>query len=308
MSVCRLSPRDERWMRATYRELHEGLDADSFECSTPVNVPVGTLTLLGYLSEIQYLKEVPEGRPSYWHPFEEHAQPKLYRDSVGRMFVRGRRYVTTTAGIEDLPVGKSTKKSHLSRPKLLVTLGTLEWLKYRSEGGSHTLRFESSARPIVTHDELGKLHFVHGNHRVEANPMAKHRRRYSRKHHAVRANPKGGDFMSKSKTVATMAAIVSGSFAVSQIVLNKLSSMAPTTNIYIKAAAKAVAGVAGAVAASQVKAVPPSVLSGFAIAGVYGAGQDLYAAYRASHPAAGLLGSGYAPAFAGARNRVSVAR
>jgi hypothetical protein len=278
----RLSERDARWLEATYRELHEGLPLDAAR-RVEVFVPVRPVTELGALVEIEYVKPTPRGPVTYWHPFAAHARPMLFRDARGRLFVHGTRYVVTTAGIEDLPGSRATRAAVTERPDLLVSLGTLHWLKYRNEHGSQVLRFEGDARPIVAHDESAKLHFVRGNYRVEANPMA-HRRRRSYRHHAIMANPsKSGssDWQSHALITFKMAALVGASAVASGLALTWAFAKAPALNPYVRGLSKVALGVAVPVISSMTLPIPPDLLSGFAIAGVTAGGMDLYATVRA---------------------------
>lgn len=305
---CAIDARTRQHLGETYRELHEGKPVDRWVCES-VRAPARPMVMLGWMSEIEYDKPTPEGEPTYWHPFEEHAQPELWIDARGKLFVRGRHYKTTTRGIEDMSAASATRVSHLDQPNQMVDLGRLRWIKYRNgHGSSRILRFTGDARPTVAHDEAGKLHFLRGQYRVDAkqelSKMAR-RRKYSRR--AVRANP--SNFQARVKTVGKMAALIGGSFVLSGIAINwAMSKVAPTATATMRGIGKIAAGVLVPVLAAG--KVPADLLSGFAIAGVVGGGTDLYAAYRASRPAAGgfgLLGAGNVQrvAFPAATRRVA---
>ena len=169
-----------------YTDLHEGTPPQNVVCGS-YNVPMGGLTWLGNITDIQYDKRVREnGRlhsPPYHHPFAPFAQPALYKDSTGSLFVRGHFYYTTERGIEDWK--RKTAKNIAIHPKRLVVLGKLEWIRYNDGYRNVDLRFADPGQPEVAHDELGKLHILGGRkpNYLRENPM-RHRRS---RHHSRRA-------------------------------------------------------------------------------------------------------------------------
>lgn len=212
--------------------------------------------LLGHVEQIQYTKRTAEGIFSYFHPFETHAQPELWRDGRGKLFGYGCAYTITDAGIEDMPEGRFVRVCVNTTPKRLVDLGTLEFLRYRDgRGQSRLLRFYGKAAPTVCTDEDGRLHFVGGTYRIEREvntTMARRRRsRRSGRHSAIRFNPIGGSQMAAVKKyglafLATGAAVYAGV----KFVLPQLSSRLPVAwSPYLKAGVVAAAGIGAGVLA-----------------------------------------------------------
>lgn len=279
-----------------YQRLHEGLKAREV-VQQDVSRPVGRRTLLGHVEQIQYLKSVTNGVFDYWHPHEDHAQPELWRDSRGKLFVRGRNYVVTDRGIEDMPRGKFTRRAENYSPKRLVTLGTLEWIRYRSlDGTSQILRFEGAARPVLAHDETGKLHVLNGRYKIEVDPMAR-RRRHSKRHSAPRANPSGrssGSAMMKhaEKYGTALLATGAGVFVGAQV-LTYLANMSwfRITNPYAKAAAVGVLGLGAGLAAFMYapSKAAPTIGTALGAGGVALALNNAWLTYRASRGMAGVF-------------------
>lgn len=299
MSQSKTFDRQSDLARDEFERLHEGLRA-RVVVNEPIPRPVGARTFLGWIEEIQYRKDVASVSGaktfSYWHPHESQAQPELSRDSRGKLFVRGRNYVVTDRGIEDMPVGELTRRSENFLPKRLVTLGTLEWIRYRSaDGSSQILRFEGAARPLLAHDETGKLHVLRGRYQIEVNPMARRRRHH--KHSAPRANPSKGGSSNMMKTaekygvagLATAAAVFAG-----VNLLGYVSGMSwyRVTNPYLKAASVGVLGLASGILAYMYAPAKfaPMIGTGLIAGGGFAAMEGAWLTYRMrSGNAAGLF-------------------
>lgn len=303
---------------AFYRRLHEGLPPTRAVRETVAQPRKSGRSFLGWIEWIQYLKEVPGAQLKsakrsvgvpYFHPFESHAGPELWRDGRGKLFVWGCAYTVTDRGIEDMPEGRFTRVCQDLRPRKLVTLGTLQWIRYRdNDGASRILKFENDARPLLCLSDSGKLLFVRGNYSIEEDITMARRRHQSRRHNAMRYNPSkgGGSKMGMAKKVglaflATGAGVFVGWQALSYVG-TKLPNIA---NPYLKAATIAALGVGAGIAAYMYapKSIAPTVGTALGAGGVALGINSVYAQYRAraaagvfSLPAgrrAGMVGSAY---------------
>lgn len=190
MSACRLTPDQRRKAIETYTALHEGRKPSQILCE-PVRRSKPARRL-GRATEIQYKKLVPDGHHSYHHPWAEQAQPSLYLDGDGLPLLVAGRYETTRRGIEDrvtpgMPTVRYLKHPYVARerlprpPKLLTTLGRIEWIRYKGQDGSvHTLRWDARRAPLVAHDERGDLHVLPPVTEGAEDTMARSKSRRSR--------------------------------------------------------------------------------------------------------------------------------
>ena len=202
--ACRISPSTRKTLEREYTALHEGARPQSIGCSK-WSASDGVPHELGVAVAIQYKKRIPGEKPSYHHPWKFYAQPTIGVDASGHLHFKTGRYEVRRRGIEDrVPNGKSgspylvvrhvkTERWITSPPTRLVKLGDLEWVRYKSVGGSEkTLRFSSGTAPELAHDQNGNLHILGGSYRIRLNQeqehMARRRHRRSRRHHA-RHNP-----------------------------------------------------------------------------------------------------------------------
>lgn len=310
VGACTVPQAKAEKLSEQYTALHEGLAPREFICEEMAEKPVKRV--LGRATEIQYLKEIPDEEPSYHHPWKSQAQPKIGVDEDGRLHFAAGRYETTRRGIEDRinPGTKSPetyrylKQPHVQRehwvpaPRTLNTLGTLEYVRYKSVDSSKAtvkdLVFPRDAAPVIAHDEDGNLHALHGRYRVTDrgvektmssydNPRRRHShygRRSHRRRNPTEMVPTSGTFGQRAGRMV-MNSLVVGGVGTGEVVLvgyalrNKVMS-APT-----KALVKLGIGLGGGLGLAYALPKVPAVAAGFAIGGVIDGFMDLWNAYIA---------------------------
>lgn len=330
--ACRIDSSKKSELTEAYTALHEGKTPDEFLCedwSKPRSIEI-----IGHATEIQYKKKVPEGAPFYHHPWAEQAQPTI---AVARMGGLPRQLVfyagkneTTRRGIEDrvlpgMPTVKYLQEPHVqkeklpSKPTALITIGTLDWIRYKTNTdygtGEKELRFNPSNAPDIARDQFGNLHVLGGHYKV--NPVgeietmrARHSRR-ARKHHGLmmhhasdnprgrhhharkphhrhhRANPvtmtaqSGESQGEKAMRMVMFSAVVGGVATVTAVGLNLVlnQSFASSLQPPIKAAIKIGVGLLGGVGLGYI--APAPLAAGVGIGGVVDGLLDVYNLYVA---------------------------
>lgn len=294
--------------RDVYTALHEGRPPERF-IEEPIPRRPRRVEVIGRITEIQYWKLVPSGEDRMWHPFAEHAQPKLGIDESGRFHIYAGRYVVTDRGIEDRKQSSIQSEFLPNKPRSLTDIGKLEWIKYQwydqSSIQTDEILFSQHASPILSHDENGNLHVLRGSKQTGVETMARSRSRSHRRHRGYRRNPTEMGSGSRLQR-AMLGALVVGSIGAATIVsLDMLLARWPTLTGATKAFVKIGIGVAGATLLG--KYVPPAVAVGIGAGGVTDGALDLWTIYGAprlaamntpaTNPAPGMraLPAGYAP-------------
>lgn len=289
-----------------YTALHEG-ERPHGVVQEHVAPFVGPKHVLGRLTDVQYTKPVTDGSYPYHHPFAEHAQPTLFVDATGRPGLYRGRYKTTYRGIEDRTRNEIEDERLPGRATRLITLGKVEFLRYKWEDEDGEIRTEEIRfRPheawVLSHDQRGDLHFTGGRLLKEHTEMKHSRSGKSRS----RRNPSGGSdksMMGRGKRILVTGLAVGLGAAATMIGVNMLFQRF-TWSAPVKALAKMGTGVVGAMLAGMALPSVPALAAGIAVGGVSAGLMDLYTAYivprigARTAAAAGLpaLSAGHVPA------------
>jgi hypothetical protein len=252
------------------------------------------------VSEIQYRKLVTDGEYSYWHPYKVVASPKIGIDSRRNPVIFTGRSTVTTHGIEDLPASDFRPERLPPRPRRLILLGRLEWIRFVWEdpaGTSHLYKLSFSRRVHSTsleHDERGNLHILNGKISPnEAIPMARkhHSHRSHRGHKPRRHNPVEltghalGRVLVPTLSIGAVGALAA--VGADKLLTGPKSATDPTPKYsgYQRAAFEGLGGILAAAALSIAK-VPAEVILGVGAIGVTKGILDGYAEYQARAAAA----------------------
>lgn len=299
-----------------YTALHEGKEPDEF--LTETWRPYQGVRLLGpnaRATEIQYKKKIPDDFPSYHHPWADQAQPSIGIDSRRQVVIFAGKYETTRRGIEDrvLP-GMETveylkqpyvqKERVPGRPRMLITLGTLEWIGYKEfvNGGWVTkkLVFNPSIAPEIAHDQNGDLHVLHGRYVISETGVEdsmKRSHRHRRSHHrysnpaSIAARHGGETGAKRAGRMILNSVIVGGVATLTAVGLNMgLAKLAPTwtlagggtaTQQTYGALSKIGLGLGLGLGSAYVLPNQPQVAAGISVGGVVDGFLDLWNIYVA---------------------------
>lgn len=271
--------------RAQYQALHEGRPADRVYYREAPRRP-RRLEILGRITEIQYLKQIPDETPHYHHPFDPDAAPLFGRDERGRLWILAGRYVVTNRGIEDKSVSQIKGERLPKVPERLVTLGSLEWFAYKRDTSAGTevgvYEFPAGARPTLAHNQAGELYAL-GEKYALVKATGEHEIMKRRR------NPTETK-ASLAKRVVLSTIVVSAVGAASALLIDKAMERV-NLNPYAKAGAKAGIGLGGSIIMALVGA-PAPVTAGFGIGCVLDGAKDAWYEWRARQAA----GSTTAPA------------
>lgn len=325
---CRIDSAKKSRITEAYTSLHEGKSPDEFLCeewSSPRQIAT-----LGRATEIQYKKKVPEGAPFYHHPWANQAQPTIAVATIGGLsrqlvFYAG-KHETTRRGIEDrvlpgMPTVKYLQEPHVqkeklpSKPTALITIGTLDWIRYKAatEYGEQEkeLRFNHSNAPDIAHDQFGNLHVLGGHYRVDpvgeietmrarhrrtrkhhgrrmhnpsvfANPHHRHHRHHRRHNPAVTMTAQSGESQGeKAMRMVMFSAVVGGVATVTAVGLNLVLNQSFASSIPVggKAAIKIGIGLLGGVGLAFI--APAPLAAGVGVGGVVDGLLDVYNLYVA---------------------------
>ncbi len=256
--TVRKRPLTPRNLAAEYQALHEGLPVDK-DVYEPTRPPPRAPHVFGRLAQIWYAKKTLKGWEEFQHPFAEGSQPRMARDRRGKLWLYAGRYNVTERGIEDLPAWQQTRERLPGRPRLLVTLGKLQRVKYVRDSDAGTTvgyyNFEGRAQPILARDEHGNLHVLHGDYDLRLEGQEESITMRQKRKMARRANPSGGQSSaSASKRPSLLktgqealfsTALIGGGAALSTVGVNMaMTKWAPVTwTPRVRSAAKMGAGV-----------------------------------------------------------------
>ena len=266
--------------RNEYTALHEGAQPRGtvLEHIEPF---VGPKNILGRLTEIQYRKRVTDGTYSYHHPFADRAQPTVFVDAAGKIGLYRGRYKTTYRGIEDRTRGEIEDERLPGRASRLITLGKVEFFRYKweDENGdvqTEEIRFTDGTAPTLSHDQRGDLRFTGGS------PLKEHTTMKTKGKSRARRNPSGksGDMMTRGKRILVTGLAVGTGVALTMVGMQMLFSRY-TWSPVTKAGIAAGVGLVGALAAGAVLPGVPAVAASIAVGGMATAGLQLWATYVA---------------------------
>lgn len=316
-SRCRIDDDRRDLLAQKYTALHEGRTLEELLCEEWQS-PRGA-SPFGVATEIQYKKKVPEGKPSYHHPWEDYAQPTIAVDKNGQLVFYAGKYETTRRGIEDrvlpgMPTVEYLKQPYVQPeklpgpPKELITLGTLEWIGYKvhtSDGWKNDrLVFNPSIAPEIAHDQDGNLHVLHGRYLI-TDTGVEESMKHARRHHMSYDNPRRGrsrrarrrHFAYNNPTrVAVAVRGETGAQRAGRMIMNSVvvGGVATLTAVGmnmalarvawsggVKAATKIGVGLVGGLGLAYLLPTVPSVAAGFSVGGVIDGFLDLWNMYVA---------------------------
>lgn len=142
-----------------FTTLHEGMTPARLSCET-FRGPTHPVRPLGRATAVQYLKRTPKGLEKYWHPWAEHAQPKLGVDAEGFPVFWSGRFHVLDGGITDRSPRAVRTESIPRNPKSLADLGLLQWIEYDPGGGQRSKTLRAPSRSLLVHDEQGNLYVM----------------------------------------------------------------------------------------------------------------------------------------------------
>ena len=276
-----------------FTTLHEGLAPAQLTCEA-FHGPAQPVRPIGRATVVRYRKRTLKGFEPYWHPFAEHAQPKLGIDAAGLPVFWTGRYRVLDGGITDRPPRSVRPESLPSNPKSLADLGVLQSIEYDPGGGQRPRTLRAPSRSLLVHDERGNLYVM---------PTEENMKKYG-KRNPLEIKGHGGHSASPSDILMAFVLVGAGEAVASEL----LSALPPRISGYKRPLVQAALGMGLGYFAAKTESIPNEVAMSLgatgALLGLLGVKEQFMlqraagATYRPGGAAAlgpGGLPAGYTP-------------